>query len=346
MGAKLETIVKPGVVRETVFVPAVLMSLCLFVCLSLWSTHCFATDPCVEYRNTMPQPSWFQETCNKSGGHGTAKIGGGYSSYADPINLNPASIPTKPTPMGVEVIYSFSQAALVTGKTNLALIKGFQKFGTGISLSSDNTFFSNQPVSVAQNTSTGASSTQFSPGSTFSSAGSSSSTVSSPVLNLGSAIDLDILKRDMKGYNGALGGLAKIATATNKITPGFGFSIQKEFFSLGGSYFQEKDSLTNQVTASYTYSFGIRLNSFMAEYLLMSTTGAQMLSQPIHLLTASYSASRFMFSFAVKRAYDLSNLSTIEYHGAAKLTLTSMLAAGYLYNYIKGCHSVGAQILF
>ena len=87
--------------------------------------------------------SWICESIFRSSNYGCNypargnSLGGSYPQIFDAFNINPASIPTSLTPVGIEVFTS-------NGDFNFALIKGQGKFGAALSSSeTSSNFFSN-----------------------------------------------------------------------------------------------------------------------------------------------------------------------------------------------------------
>lgn len=87
--------------------------------------------------------SWICESIFRSSNYGcndparSNSVGGSYPQIFDAFNINPSSIPTNLTPVGLEVFTS-------NGDFNFALIKGQGKYGAALSSSETNSnFFSN-----------------------------------------------------------------------------------------------------------------------------------------------------------------------------------------------------------
>jgi hypothetical protein len=93
------------------------------------------------------QPEFYRRYCNGGPTSGSLpNIGGALASFSDAFNLNPASIPTHPTPLGVELIATPSTTPYGGTNYNFAVIHGFQRFGAALSTNSDNTFYSNKNI--------------------------------------------------------------------------------------------------------------------------------------------------------------------------------------------------------
>ena len=114
-----------------------------------------AQDPCLAYQNVVPLPDWYSKVCGGANRF-RSNVGGAFSSYADALNLNPATLPTHELPLGAEVLVSKKTATTSTGTpgveenqttAQLSLIKGMNGYGLGFSSDSDDTIYSNRPTS-------------------------------------------------------------------------------------------------------------------------------------------------------------------------------------------------------
>lgn len=95
----------------------------------------YAADVC-QYFLSIPVDNG---SCGNSGIN--TVTGGGFPTFSDAFNLNPASIPILKTPVGVEGTYSYNNKdPNQSSESNVALIKGYDGFGFGMTSNSDRTF--------------------------------------------------------------------------------------------------------------------------------------------------------------------------------------------------------------
>ena len=87
---------------------------------------------------------YFPEAC--SSGALATKPAGANSTFSEGFNISAASLPTEPSSYGLEtLITQIRQTDGSVGPT-FSLIKGFHRFGTGISTGSNNTFYGDDVV--------------------------------------------------------------------------------------------------------------------------------------------------------------------------------------------------------
>jgi hypothetical protein len=298
----------------------------------LASSSSWAVDVCAAFRNTVPLPDWYNSVCNPKSGKLLAQVGGAFSTFADSFNLNPASIPTSPTPYGIEYVSSFTSGTSTTTRSNFALVKGYQRIGAGISTNSDDTFYSNSQTQNFVGTSYGNTLGAFVPDSL------------APTLNFGTAFAL--LPEQVRPYlSSNLGATIKYNKINGKIGPGGGLSLATEHVSLGLSMVHETDTEYSPATTYYTFTAGYKSPSFQIEYIyLKNVTDSYLVSWPMQIATASLSRSGLTGTAAIRRLIDFEGNPKIQFHFAIQYQFSRYFSAGYLYNYIPGTQSLGAQV--
>lgn len=204
------------------------------------------------------QSQWVCDTIFKSSNYGcdnqasSNSTGGSYPLLTDAFNINPSSIPTGKTPLGVEMFWDES-------KTNFAFIKGTGKVGTGLSASStQGPFFSNvSNVEVAQLKSDAPRRTT----------DAEKTGAFSPNLNYGNSINL----LTSPGLTSNLGFQLKYIENLSELRPGLGWNFKTKFINGGVSYY--KSPLIGAMTSG---SLGMKIKNLVldATYLENSSGDA------------------------------------------------------------------------
>lgn len=276
------------------------------------------------------QSQWVCDTIFKSSNYGCDNLsgsnttGGSYPLLTDAFNINPASIPTTKTPVGVEMFWDES-------KTNFALIKGNGKSGAGFSSSStQGPFFSNANNVDISNMRTN---------STTRSTYTDSSGAYAPNLNFGSALNL----LSSSPLTSNLGGQLKYVNKVNEIRPGFGWNFKTRFLNGGFSYYKSPT-----IGALTSASLGMKLFNFIADITYLQNQ----YGDPNRTLISSATLvwKKFIFTYAYRVQSDayltqseIAQLSApgskySKYHQmfGANFRPFDKLSIGFYQNYIIG----------
>lgn len=289
------------------------------------------TDLCSAFQNTVPLPDWYRGVCDRASA-GLAKLGGAFSTFADSFNLNPASIPTAPTPYGVEYIGSFTPGTPTAMRHNFAFIKGYQRVGAGLSTNSDDTFYSNSQRQNFQGTSYGDLLEAFVPDSV------------APTFNVGSAVAL-LPERVSKEVSANLGVTLKYNKYLGQVSPGGGLSLETPSFTFGASVIRESETQYAISTSYYTFTAGYKHRYFQVEYIhLKNTTSYGLVSDPIQILTMSAHYKALQGTAALRRLTNYEAVEVIQPHFAVQYQFSGHFSAAYLLNYIPGTQSIGLQV--
>lgn len=293
--------------------------------LALLCLQAYAKDMCHFLRTT--RGDYLDTPCTR--GSQETTVAGSFPSFADSVNLNPASIPTMRTPVGVEVIASNANVAVAGAKYNVALIKGFRKMGAAISTDSDTTFF-NHGLYQASGTS---------------SSSSSSADAVMPSLNLGAALAGLLSTKQESSFLPSYGVVARYNRVRQKWGHGLGASFNSKYLTIGGSAVSEKNS-DSSITTFGAYSAGLKVHAFQADYTYLTYgKGSSFLTNaPTHIVSAAIRFRGFWLEYAFKQYVDASGTTATKMLIGSQVQLGKFLALGYLYNYIPGAHSLGAQI--
>ncbi len=299
-----------------------LTALSLFVFL-LSSTNARAASPCF----------FISVPCESSPDRG-AVTGGAFPAFADMFNLNPASIPTVETPVGIEAIASASGRLDSEPTYNFSIIKGFKRIGAALSSNSENTFYNYNLEQAAQ-------------GTQFQSYFGQRST-----LNLGSAFAL--LEDELKQYmSPALGLGARYNQVTGDLDLSFGASLSSKYLSLGVSTHSTRgDPMTGYPnTQTTTLSAEFRLGWLSVDYTLIYYGTSDPIARqhpifgtPTRIATIGVQKGGFWATAAYRRTVDLDGAERSLLLGSVQYQFFSKLSAGYLYNYVPGSQSLGIQL--
>jgi hypothetical protein len=288
---------------------------------------CFGIDAhaeslCSYYRRNAPDI--YQVLCRK--GPVSSKPAGAKSSFSDSFNLNSGALPTEPSSYGLEVLGSMLSNS--EWKPNFAVVKGFKKFGAGVSTSGNNTFYGND---IAQRL-------YFTPEvETFEPREEERGKLSN--LNLGTALELFSPKR---GPTVRLGLSARYNKVSDTWGGGPALLLSWTQLSLGAGFTHEtvSNAIPRLLFTSYLASY--RLWVFEFEYNQLRA-GADYGLQPIHIFTTTVSVRRLLLTVAVRRLNYLEYGTVNQSHFAIQYLFSQHFSAGFLVNYIPAAASVGIQ---
>ncbi|MFL5812525.1 MAG: hypothetical protein ACJ763_03025 [Bdellovibrionia bacterium] len=301
--------------------------LAALIALTLLPVRGYAETVCQHYRKEAP--NLYKILCT-NGGAVTTKPAGASSTFSSAFSLNSASLPTEPSSYGLETIVSSFKTpdgALQLSPT-FSIVKGFQRFGTGVSTSSNNTFFGNDIVQRANGASTIDS---FSPHEPAKGAFAN--------LNLGTS--LTVFEPD-HGPTLRLGFSLRYNKTTDTLGGGPGLMLNWNRFTLGGGYTQERVSNELPRVKFVNLMASARVSILEFEYTHLSNVGGYEL-KPIHILSTTASIQKLSLTFAVRRLNYYSEGDVTQTHFAVQYLFSKRFSAGYLVNYIPGTASIGTQ---
>ncbi len=287
-------------------------------------TSANASSLCDYYKSH--QKELYKLLCNN--GSTSAKPAGANSTFASSFNLSSASLPTEPSSYGLETLVHQIRGGDGSTSPTFSLVKGFKKFGTGISTGSNNTFYgddlyhrlSNEPELQ-----------------TFDSPEPERG--SFPNLNIGTAAQLF---ESQKGPSIKLG----LSARYNKISDTWGggpaLLMNWEHFSLGYGFSREiiSNSLPRLTFTSIQAS--ARVWILECQYDRLSDNSGFALG-PIQILTATITVKRLVLTAAMRKLDYFASGPVTQRHYAVQFLFSSHLSAGFLFNYIPGTNSVGFQ---
>lgn len=300
----------------------------LFLVLLFLSTDALASPLCDYYRSNAP--TLYRMVCS-SGGGGGGRPAGASSSFSSAFNLTAASLPSEPSSYGLETLGNYARSSGETGPI-FSIVKGFKKFGTGISTSSNNTFYGDD---VVQRSLGEPDVSSFTP--------HEAQKGSIPNLNLGTAISL---------FKLGSGVAVKLGTSLryNKTTATFGggpaLSFSSPYLTIGGAVTRERISnFLGPITFS-SFQFSVRLSVLEFEFNQLMNNSV-LHQNPIRIYTLSASIKKFIFTIAQRSLdYQLNgeNFPVTQRHFAAQYLISKTFAGGFMYNYIPGATTLGLQI--
>jgi hypothetical protein len=283
-----------------------------------------ASGICDYYKRELP--SLYKLACG--GGTSTSKPAGANSTFSAAFNISSASLPAEPTSYGGETIVSVLRDGNGSVSPNFAIIKGFRKFGAGISTAGNNTFYGND---IRQRLSGAPELESFRPR-------------EEPLghlthLNLGTSVNL---YAPSKGPAVKLGLSARYNNITNTFGGGPALIVATQHFTVGGGFTREKVSNTLPTMTLINYLASARLWVFELEYNLLTSPGQPDLS-PVQILTLTGSIGRLTLTAALRRLDYIHAGYVTQPHYAAQFLFSKHVSAGLLFNYVPGANSVGMQ---
>ncbi len=296
-------------------------------CFFFWASLALAESNCDYIKREFPDR--YNATCG-SGGAGGVKPASASSTFSEGFNVTPAALPTEPSSYGIEVIGSFLLGNLGDWSPTFSIVKGFHKFGTGISTSGQNIFYGND---VVGRVSEGPLVTSFEPTETAKS--------SYPNLNLGTSWSVLDIKN---GPQFVLG----VSLRHNKITDtwggGPGLVMNWKRFTLGGGFTREQVSNYLPTITFASYVFSVRISLLELEYNRLQSFGGPALT-PIHIFTATLHVNKLLLTAALREVQYYSSGTVYQPHFAFQYSLSRHVSCGMLYNYIPGAISLATQVL-
>ncbi len=273
-------------------------------------------------------PAFAKYVC---GGKRSTRPAGASSTFSGSFNLNPAGAPTEPSPYGIETISSYIRKENPSWSPQFSVIKGFKKFGSGVSTSGSNTFYSNDIVQRTR----GHANIE-----TFDLNESAKGKV--PNLNLGTAIPLNPSKKgDLDALK--LGVTLRYNQMTDSLGGGFGLSGGNSSLTYGVGITRE--SVSNLLPRMYfgTFSLSFRLWFLELEYAVLKHYEGLFLP-PVQIGTVTMNMGRLMLTAAMRRVfYELDGLKN-QPHFGLQFALSQRLTLGCLFNFIPGTNSLALQI--
>lgn len=295
--------------------------------LSLGALPGHAETVCQYYRREAP--NLYKMLCVNSSGVVESKPAGASSTFSSGFSMNSASLPTEPTSYGLETIASyFSQNGGFNWTPTFALVKGFQKFGTGVSTSGNNTFYGNDIVQRAYG---GSNVTSFDP----------DEPAQGSFVNLNLGTSINVLEFN-HGPAVRLGLSARYNKTTDTLGGGPGIMVNWKQFTFGGGYTRERVSNYLPRITFYNLMTSMRFWVFEFEYSYLKNDGGFDL-KPIHIFTATTTIRRLTLTFAVRKLDYFHEGDVTQTHFAIQYLFSKNFSAGYLVNYIPGTASLGMQ---
>ncbi len=290
-------------------------------------TSALAGSACDSYRKSAPR--MYELYC--SGGAGAGKPAGSTSTFTESFKLNAASLPTENSPYGVEGLTTFLNSGVSAGFPTLGIVKGFHRFGAGVSTAGANTFYSNHLTQRL----TGPSKIQ-----NFDETETKKGKFSS--LNMGSSFQLWAISSEASLQ---LGASLRYNQITNTLGGGPAIMLLSDFVTVGFGVSREQVSNTISRADFYSFLVGKRFGSLELEYNFLDADILPNLSA-VHVVTANLSVNHLILIFAVRRLNYIEEGYVTQPHFAVQWLLMKHFSLGYLYNYIPGGSSIGAQMFF
>ena len=253
-----------------------------------------------------------------------AVSGGAYPSFAESFNVNPAAIPTSPTPLGVEYVYSPSASSVDGSNRNFAFIRGFNRMGAAFSTNSDNTFYSNS----------------YSQGLLSGNLASAESII--PTLNFG--FSKALLAGLSSSFQPTLGAALRYSSSKNVVGYSLGASINSKRLSLGINFLQVPNSGLWPKEVQLGWSASLDYDWWVADLTYMKSTILRSYSS-LMAGTLGLRARSQVLSAATKVIPETFVNMNFEYMLGLQIQFSTRIMVGYFINYLPGVHSLSLQVL-
>lgn len=292
---------------------------------TVWSTDASASA-CDTLRSQ--NSAAYARFCSGNG-RMTAGTSAASSTFASSFNLSPATLPTEPSSYGLETIVNGVRSDFSQRSYHFSIVKGFKKFGTGISTGGNDTFYGNDIVrryyleSQVRD---------------FRPREEAQGHIAN--LNLGTSVSLLEIGKSTKL---SLGGSLRYNKTTNSWGGGPGLLLTAGSLSLGVGYSREYLSKSFPRMTLYSALVGWRVGPFQLQYDALNEKEVSNL-HTIHIGTLTTTIRNFILTGAVRRLNYVNEGYVTQYHAALQWLMNRHLSVGYLYNYIPGAHSMGVQI--
>lgn len=304
------------------------LNLFLFLCLAATPQSANASGLCDYYRKNSP--GIYKAICGS--GFTSTKPAGASSTFTSSFNLSSASLPSEPSSYGLETLAHRIREGEQGFSPTFSIVKGFNKFGTGISTGGNNTFYGDD---VMQREFDGPEVRTFEPRETAQG--------KLPNLNLGTSFEL---AKSQSGIALKLG----LSLRHNKISDKWGggpaLAIASPFLTVGMAFSKEQISNFIPPVVFNTFQVSARLWAFELEYNLLQNNSVYM-QTPVSILTLTTTVKKLIFTVA-KRNLEYRVSGTIEpiqqTHLALQYLFSKTFSGGLLHNYIPGATTLGVQI--
>ena len=285
-------------------------------------------SPCDSYRDRST--TLYEAICTN--GRSEAKPAGASSTFSSEFNLSAASLPSEPTSYGLETLVSRLRTAPNSVSPTFSLIKGFNKFGTGISTGGNDTFYGDDVIRRRYGS---AEVTTFDPPEPARS--------KLPNLNLGTSVDVFTPPR---GPAFKLGLSLRYNQITNTWGGGPAAVLASPHFTMGAAYTQERISNALPRIRFTSFQVSTRWSLFEFEYNQLRNDSF-FRQTPIHIVTLTTTVSGLILTVARRRlefANENDGQAIYQTHLALQYLFSKRFSAGALYNYTPGATSLGVQV--
>ncbi len=273
----------------------------------------------------------YKLVCNT--GKSSTKPAGASSTFSSAFNLTSASLPSEPSSYGIEFLGNQLRDPGTGTSPTFALVRGFSKFGTGISTGSNNTFYGDD---VLQR--------EFGTPELLSFEEIEVPRSEMPNVNVGTSFRLFRFSPSVS---------MKLGTSVrhNKITASWGggpaFALTSPYLTLGAAFTRERISNVLPPIVFSSYQVSARYSIFEIEYNQLRNDSAFNQS-PVHIYTLTTTIRKLMLTVAQRnldyREPSGSRIQVDQVHFAAQYLFTPNFSAGILINHIPGATSLGVQL--
>ncbi len=267
--------------------------------------------------------------------------GEAYATFADAFNINPSALPLDPTSWGLELLSSWQPTSVAGSKYNLSVIKGFKNIGVGSSTNSDNTFYSGSFPYEEDG---------------YQAVVPESSLL--PTVNFGTALGMPQIGPISRFLRPSLG--VALRKSAKRSTQGYAFGLSLSpgrVVNLGLSYLRDPASGSHPSENTSIFNVGLSLgrlfldlSHFETQHVFSTSYGgtysAVSIKTSYTILSTTLIWGRLAMSAALRaNEQTVTAVKKTQVLSALQVQLTSRMRAGYLYGYVPGAHTLGAQIM-
>lgn len=298
----------------------------IFACVALLgaSPLAQAESACEYYRRLIPG---FK--CNSGGAASTTS--GTQSSISASAKINPSSLATEPTGLGVEGLYSVIKGDPSLSYPNFGLVKGFQRKGAGLALGSSHNFYDNDLLRRRFATPDLYDFTTYEP-------------VRGKFSDFSFAVAYTLWQPD-PNIKLNIGLSATYLHVPNTWGPGVSVLLSTPWLGIGTGVTRLKIATNFPSIDFFSSLIRLKLVFLDLEYNRLESSDSFNLG-PVHIFTVSLKLQNLILTAAQRQTNFYFHGYVTQYHYAVQYLLTNFLSLSYLNNMIPGCHTVGAQIYF
>lgn len=263
---------------------------------------------------------------------------------------NPSSLPTEPSPFGLELAYN-TAGDLTSSGSSLGAVKGLSGHGFGFSSTKNNTFYDYSLKQALQ----GAGLTDITNTTNPNTGRNYTASAQNMERTLTAFSYATSLFPKSEIFTPALGASAVIDQLSSTLNFAFGASLKTRIFSLGWSHLPLGANTTKNVpqTSSTYLNAGLSLGSISAEYCNLnhrtkdsSLKSLSLFTRPVNIFTLTYESKKLHLTVARRESTNVTNQRVHLHLASIVWRASKYMSLSLMKNYIPSTHSFGLQFFF